>query len=111
MSQFDGSYHDWFEGRCIDKNLEKEQCLLLSVDDATGDPVATIGKNESIKETFEFWKNYIEEYEKPVAIYLDKFSTYKVNHKNADHDKEFKTQFQRALEDELGIKVILCTFS
>lgn len=106
MIQFDGSYHDWFEGRCTDTGLEKEQCLLLSVDDATGNPLATIGKNESIKETFKFWKNYIKEHGKPVAIYLDKFSTYKVNHKNADHDKEFKTQFQRALEDELGIEVI-----
>jgi len=106
MNQFDGSYHDWFEGRCTDKDLEKEQCLLLSVDDATGEPVTTLGKNESIRETFKFWKSYVEEYGKPISIYIDKFSTYKVNHKNADHDKEFKTQFQRALEDELGIKVI-----
>jgi len=102
LIQFDGSYHDWYEGRCIDN----DQCLLLAVDDATGSPIATIGKNESLKEVFKFWKKYIEEYGKPIAIYLDRFSTYKVNHKNADHDKEFKTQFQRALEDELGIKVI-----
>jgi transposase len=105
MIQFDGSYHDWFEGRCTDENLEKEQCLLLCVDDATSEPVATLGKNESMTEVFNFWKNYIENHGKPVSIYLDKFSTYKVNHKNADHDVEFRTQFQRAM-DELGVSVI-----
>lgn len=106
MNQFDGSYHDWLEGRCTDKGLEEEQCLLLSVDDATGEPTAKLDKNESIKAAFTFWKDYIIEKGKPVFIYVDKFSTYKVNHKNAEDNKEFKTQFQRAMEDELGIEVI-----
>ena len=106
MIQFDGSYHNWFESRCIDKGMKHEQCLLLSVDDATGTPTAKLAKNESIKEVFQFWKEYIEEKGKPTSIYLDRFSTYKVNHKNAVDDKEFKTQFQRAMEDELGIQVI-----
>ncbi len=106
MNQFDGSYHDWLEGRCTDKGLEEEQCLLLSVDDATGDPVAMLDKNESIKASFKFWKEYVIEKGKPVSIYVDRFSTYKVNHKNAEDNKEFKTQFQRAMEGELGIKVI-----
>lgn len=106
MNQFDGSYHDWLEGRCTDKGLEEEQCLLLSVDDATGDPTSSLGKNESIQATFTFWKDYISKKGKPVSIYVDKFSTYKVNHKNAEDNKEFKTQFKRAMEDELGIKVI-----
>ena len=42
---------------------------------------------------------------KPLVIYLDKFSTYKVNHKNAVDNKDFQTQFQRAM-NELGIKII-----
>lgn len=106
MIQYDGSYHDWLEGRCTDKDMKHEQCLLLGVDDSTGDPTATLGKNESIKETFNYWKAYLLEKGKPLVIYLDRFSTYKVNHKNAVDNKDFKTQFQRALEDELGIKVI-----
>lgn len=106
MSQFDGSYHDWLEGRCIDKGLEEEQCLLLAVDDATGEPMAILDENESIEAVFNFWKKYVIEKGKPTLIYLDKFSTYKVNHKNAKDNEEFKTQFQRAMEDELGIKVI-----
>jgi hypothetical protein len=106
MLQFDGSYHNWLEGRCIDKGLKEEQCLLLSVDDATGEPTAKLDKNESIKAAFSFWKDYVIEKGKPISIYVDKFSTYKVNHKNAEDNKEFKTQFKRVIEDELGIKVI-----
>ena len=106
MNQFDGSYHDWLEGRCTDKGLEEEQCLLLAVDDATGEPTAILDKNESIKAAFKFWKEYIIKKGKPVSIYVDRFSTYKVNHKNAEDNKEFRTQFQGALENELGIKVI-----
>ncbi len=106
MNQFDGSYHNWLESRSTDEGLEEEQCLLLSVDDATGEPTAKLAKNESIKAVFLFWKDYIKKRGKPVSIYVDKFSTYKVNHKNAEDNKEFKTQFKRAMEDELGIKVI-----
>jgi hypothetical protein len=106
MVQHDGSYHNWLESRCTDKGMKHEQCLLLSVDDATGTPTAKLAKNESVKEVFQFWKEYIEEKGKPTSIYLDKFSTYKVNHKNAVDNKDFRTQFQRAMEDELGIQVI-----
>jgi hypothetical protein len=35
MEQFDGSYHNWFEGR-NEAEIGLEQCLLLSVDDAAG---------------------------------------------------------------------------
>jgi len=40
-----------------------------------------------------------------VAIYLDKFSTYKVNHKNAEDNHALMTQFERAMK-ELDIKLI-----
>ena len=106
MIQYDGSYHDWFEGRCTDEGMEQEQCLLLAIDDATGEPTAKLAKNESVNETFKFWRDYVKQRGKPVFIYIDQFSTYKVNHKNAVDNKEFKTQFQRAMEDELDIEVI-----
>jgi len=58
MQQFDGSYHDWFEGR----GKEKEQCLLASIDDATGHITqAVFTKNEGVKNVFRFWKKYIQE--------------------------------------------------
>jgi hypothetical protein len=94
MEQYDGSYHHWFENRA------PECCLLLAVDDATGKIMkAVFDYHEGIHPTFNFWKDYVEEKGKPVAIYLDKFSTYKINHKNAQDNKEMTTQFQRVCRD------------
>jgi len=101
LVQFDGSYHNWLEGRAS----ENEQCLLLAVDDATGNITPKLDKNEGIQAVFSFWKEYLIEKGKPSAIYLDKFSTYKINHKNAVDNQDFKTQFQRAMK-ELDIEVI-----
>ena len=99
LVQFDGSYHDWFENG-------EEECLLAAIDDATGKIVhAVFEDNEGVCAVFRFWLAYMEAYGRPVAIYLDKFSTYKVNHKNAVDNKEFITQFQRAM-DELDVEVI-----
>lgn len=99
LQQFDGSYHMWFENRFIDDNGEPiEVCLLASIDDATGRITkATFTKNEGIEAVFTFWKEYVLETGKPLDIYLDKFSTYKINHKAAVDNKELITQFQRAM--------------
>lgn len=100
MEQYDGCYHRWFENR------SEECCLLLTVDDATGTITrARFDDHEGVFPTFRFWKAYVEEKGKPVAIYLDKFSTYKINHKAAQDNKELITQFQRACQD-LGIELI-----
>lgn len=101
MQQYDGSYHHWLEDRA------EEMCLLLAVDDATGKITqALFEDHEGVFPTFDFWKRYIKNNGKPMSIYLDKFSTYKVNHKNAEDNKELITQFQRACID-LGIKLIV----
>lgn len=100
MEQYDGGYHHWFENRA------EECCLLLAVDDATGKITkAWFDHHEGVFPTFNFWKAYVEEKGKPGAIYLDKFSTYKINHKAAQDNKELITQFQRACHD-LGIELI-----
>ncbi len=99
LVQFDGSYHDWFEDG-------GEECLLAAIDDATGIiSHAVFEDNEGVRAVFRFWRAYVEELGRPIAIYLDKFSTYKVNHKNAVDNKEFMTQFERAMK-ELGVQVI-----
>jgi len=101
MQQFDGCYHYWLEDR-----LEEELCLLLSVDDATGK--ITHGKfnyNEGTKPVFDFWLEYFEKNGLPLSIYLDKFSTYKINHKNAVDNSELITQFERAM-NQVGVKPI-----
>lgn len=99
LIQFDGCYHDWFENG-------EEHCLLATIDDATSDIVqAVFEDNEGVHAVFRFFRSYIITYGRPVAIYLDKFSTYKINHKNAVDNPEWMTQFQRAMKD-LGIRVI-----
>jgi len=100
MNQFDGSLHDWFEGR-----EGAEKCVLLaSRDDAENEVVANFTESEDINGVFTFWRDYFETRGKPVAIYLDKGSTYKVNHKSA-LDEKMLTQFERAME-ELNTGVI-----
>ena len=100
MEQYDGCYHLWFEERA------GECCLLLSVDDATGKITkAKFDRHEGVLPTFAFWKAYLEENGKPASIYLDKFSTYKVNHPAAQDNKDMITQIQRACQD-LGINLI-----
>lgn len=99
MQQFDGSYHNWFG--------EEESCLLLSVDDATGKIThAKFDINESTLAVFKFWLEYFTLHGAPISIYLDKFSTYKVNHKNAVDNKDMITQFQRAMR-QVDVKTIV----
>lgn len=106
MLQFDGSYHKWFENRLIDSDgYPVEVCLLASIDDATGIVNLKFDMNESVFAVFSFWKNYLKEFGKPISIYLDKYSTYKVNFKNAVDNLELLTQFQKAL-NILDIKMI-----
>ncbi len=100
LLQFDGSYHMWFENRFVDeKGNPIEVCLLASIDDATGKITkAVFAANEGIHAVFTFWKEYVEEVGKPRSIYLDKFSTYKINHKAAVDNTDLMTQFQRVME-------------
>jgi hypothetical protein len=101
MQQFDGSHHDWFEDR-------GPKCrLLASIDDAGGKITkAKFAQDESTDNVFDFWREYIEHKGSPLSIYLDRSSTHKVNHKNAEDNKDMITQFQRAMK-ELGVEVII----
>lgn len=107
LEQFDGSYHLWFENRLLDENGNpQEVCLLASIDDATGKiTAAEFDFNEGVIPVFNFWKEYALTLGKPLAIYLDEFSTYKINHKSAVDNLELMTQFQKAMKI-LGIEVI-----
>lgn len=100
MQQFDGSYHKWFEDR------GEEACLLVSIDDATSKITeAKFDKNEGVVAVFKFWLQYFKKNGLPLSIYLDKFSTYKINHKLAVDNKDLLTQFQRAMK-QVGIETI-----
>lgn len=102
MVQFDGSYHDWYEGR----GTSPEQCILAAIDDATGEITrSSFSAHEGVFPVFAFWKAYLMAQGKPRCIYLDKFSTYKMNHKIAMENPDLKTQFQRVCQT-LGIELI-----
>lgn len=104
LIQHDGSYEDWFEGRLGEG---KKQCLLASIDDATSTITqALFDEHEGVFPTFRFWQAYLEKEGKPMGIYVDKFSTYSMNHKIARENPDTKTQFKRAMES-LGIEIIL----
>ncbi|MBI3342418.1 ISNCY family transposase, partial [Candidatus Curtissbacteria bacterium] len=108
MQQFDGSYHLWFERRYCDNDRNPiEVCLLASIDDATGKITkAEFTANEGVVAVFTFWKAYIISNGKPLSVYLDKFSTYKINHKAAVDNHELMTQFERATKD---LSILLIT--
>jgi hypothetical protein len=100
LIQYDGSYEYWFENRA------PKCCLLLAVDDATSALMSgEFVEDEGVFPTFHFWQNYLETLGKPVAIYTDKFSTYKMTQEVALNNHDAKTQFQRAM-DELHINPI-----
>ncbi len=93
LIQIDGSEHRWFEDRapmCV---------LLVFVDDATGQLVGMrFCESESTFEYMQLAKSYLLEYGKPVALYSDKHSVFRVNKVGATHG-EGLTQFGRALHD------------
>lgn len=107
LQQFDGSYHMWFEGRLLDEEGNpQEACLLASIDDATGKIThASFDFSEGVVPVFNFWKEYLIRIGKPLGIYLDKYSTYKINHKNAVDNSELLTQFEKVM-NSLDIRVI-----
>ncbi len=109
LQQFDGSYHYWLEDRYLDaEGNQIEMCLLAAIDDATGEITkAEFAEHEGVIPVFRFWKGYVEDKDlgKPTSIYLDRFSTYKINHKAALDNAQLKTQFQRAM-GVLGVTVI-----
>ena len=100
LEQFDGSYEYWFEDRA------PKCCLLASIDDATGQITRLeFAAHEGVVPVFTFWQGYLTAHGKPRAIYLDQFSTYKMNPGVAQDNHDLNTQFQRAMQT-LGIEPI-----
>lgn len=99
LIQYDGSYEYWFEDR------GEKCCLLASIDDADSEVTARFDEHEGVEPTFNYWRKYIERFGKPHAIYVDKFSTYSMNHKLAQENPDTLTQFERAMT-ELNIGIV-----
>lgn len=107
MAQFDGSYHPWLENRLLDAHRRPaELCLLLAVDDATGNILdAQFADHEGVLPVMGFWLSYAHIHGIPKAVYLDRFSTYSMNMKLAAENPDTLTQFERAAK-EVDLEVI-----
>lgn len=106
MIQFDGSYHEWLEDR-----LPGKQCLLGAIDDATSRIVSlSLVADEGVLPVLGFWSKYALKHGLPQAIYVDKFSTYKMTQQVAKENPDLKTQFSRVMET-LMVNVIFANSS
>lgn len=90
LVQIDGSPHDWFEGRAA-------YCtLIVFIDDATGKLLALrFAPTETTQAYMETLAGYLSKHGRPVALYSDKHSIFRVNYPG--HEGEI-TQFTRALK-------------
>lgn len=93
LIQIDGSDHRWFEDRA-------PACsLLVFIDDATSRLMTLhFTQSESTFSYFEAMQRYLEAHGKPMALYSDKFSVFRVNANNYEEKTFGKgiTQFGRA---------------
>ena len=91
MLQFDGSHHDWFEGRA------ESCCLLHGADDASGKVFLRFAENESAESVLRTLKDYCQINGIPNSIYTDRYSVY--------YSEEEETDFQMAME-KLTVRTI-----
>jgi hypothetical protein len=91
LIQIDGCEHHWFEGR-------GPMCTaLVFVDDATSRLMAVrFTGTESTFAYFEALREYLERHGKPLALYSDKATIFRVNRPDAVTGSGY-TQFSRAL--------------
>lgn len=103
LVQMDGSHHDWFEGR------RPWAVLMVMIDDASNRTYARFFESETAAAAFVIFKRYVEYYELPLALYVDKDSIYRPG-RDRTVDEELagdpaRTQFGRAMA-ELGVELI-----
>lgn len=90
LIQIDGSLHDWFEDR------GPKCCLIVFIDDATGELGAMrFVPAESTQAYMETLADYLDQHGRPVALYSDRHSIFRVNNPTASGEP---TQFTRALQ-------------
>jgi hypothetical protein len=105
MVQMDGSDHDWFEGR-------RDKCILLaSIDDATNRIFLRFTEHEDTRNLMQFSRTYLKRFGKPLSFYVDNDSIYVTNRQPSLEEelqgrKYALTQFARAMEVDLNVKVI-----
>jgi len=106
MILWDGSRHDWLEGR------GPWLCLMGAIDDATGEvlPGAHFVEHECSVGYLRVLRDIVAEKGVPLSAYMDRHGTLKRNDEHWTRDEELAgqqepTQVGRALDD-LGVEVI-----
>jgi hypothetical protein len=103
LVQMDTSEHDWLEGR-------GESCVLIAmIDDATSRVLLRFFPSDTTESNMAMLKEWLGGYGRPMAIYADKASHFKVNRPTGVDEElsgtEAETQIGRALR-ELDIEYI-----
>ncbi|HCA78263.1 MAG TPA: ISNCY family transposase [Bacteroidetes bacterium] len=94
LIQFDGSEHDWFEGRA-------PKCtLLVSIDDASNRVMLRFTPTEDTLHVLSFWRDYVARFGIPGEVYTDRDSVYYDNN-NTKHLTAFGLAMTR-----LGVHLI-----
>jgi transposase InsO family protein len=84
LLQFDGSFHDWFEGR------GPECCLLNLVDDATGRVYLKFAITENTHDALLTMWEYVKRHGIPRSLYTDRGSVYYSEGKLTDFGRSMK---------------------
>ena len=104
LVQFDGSHHDWFEGR------SGRCCLMNMVDDATGKTLSFLCEQETTVAAMQLLWRWIELYGIPQAVYCDRKNAFVLNREPTIEEQLSgvipRSPFKTAC-DKLGIEVIV----
>ena len=103
LVQFDGSHHDWFEGR------RGKCCLMNMVDDATGLSFAMLFEEETTEAAMVVLSCWVRRYGLPQALYCDRKNAFVTNREPSIEEQLSgelpRSHFEKAC-DRLGIEVI-----
>lgn len=114
LLQFDGSHHDWFEGR---RQVVRPRAmyagwavLMVMIDDATGRVFARFYEEESWAAAADMFIRYSHKYGLPRGLYVDRHGIYRADREATAEEilaeKQPETQFGRAMR-ELDVELIL----
>jgi transposase len=104
LVQFDGSHHDWFEGRA------EKCCLMNMVDDASGTTLSFLDEQETTVGAMRLLWAWITRYGIPQAVYCDRKNAFVLDREPTIEEQlrgiTPRSPFETACE-KLGIEVIV----
>jgi hypothetical protein len=104
LVQFDGSHHDWFEGR------RPGCCLMNMVDDATGITESFLVEQETTEAAMKLLWKWILQYGIPQAVYCDRKNAFVLTREPSIEEQLTGIKPQSPFElscEKLGIEVLV----